>query len=106
MRRSEQWGNARKAIRQWIAEKLIVWCARQLPYTVKTEREWVIIRSTFPYGHNVDRERLLGEIHEFPRDVLESWGVDCSPIDRGQTLWIDRELSIRIHNHRLCEVQK
>lgn len=42
-----------------------------------------------------------GPLYLFPRDVLEAWGVDCSPADsdpRG-TIWFSKEISERMHKH-------
>ena len=55
-------------------------------------REWVEIRR-----HASSLDTASGWI---PRAVLEALGVDCSPLDRGDTLWFSRQQSAAMRAHR------
>ena len=78
--------------KQRAIEKLLLWCARRLPYEVRTRREWIVIRDW-------RKDVYSGEI---PKDVLADLASalsldpddrfirdDLSYLLRQQPEWID-----------------
>lgn len=71
------------------------------PLTLATaRREWFEVTSIRQReGHGALPGGKRGYL--FPRDVLEAWGVDCSPADREPrgTIWFSKEICERMHKH-------